>query len=226
VISVEVVKEGHLVAPTDVLAFWFGAPIVSEEDSIARVRRWFRCGDAFDAEVRGRFLGTIEAALRGELDAWSRTVSGRLALVLVLDQLTRNAFRGTPRTWAGDERALALANEALDGNLDADLPFEQRVFLGMPLLHAEDILAQRRSHARALHLRAVAPAHLRRLAEAGVEQTAKYLDVISRFGRFPFRNEVLGRVSTEEEVAFLATFVPAPTALQSGVSPGRHEAHA
>jgi uncharacterized protein (DUF924 family) len=201
--------------PKDVLAFWFDRPIASEEDSLARTKRWFRGGEAFDAEVRARFLGTIEAALRGELDAWSRTVSGRLALVLLLDQLTRNAFRGTPRTWAGDACALALANEALDENLDADLPFEQRLFLGMPLLHAEDVLAQRRSHARALGLRAVAPVHLRRIADAGVEQAAKYLDVIARFGRFPFRNEVLGRVSTDEELAFLATFVRGPAAMPS-----------
>jgi uncharacterized protein (DUF924 family) len=210
-----VAATAYVATPEDVLAFWFGAPVASEEDSIARARRWFRGGEAFDAEVRGRFLGTIEAALRGELDAWSRTVTGRLALVLVLDQLTRNAFRGTPRTWAGDACALALANAALAGNVDADLPFEQRVFLGMPLLHAEDLLAQRRSHARALGLRTVAPMHLRRIADAHAEQAAKYLDVISRFGRFPFRNEVLGRVSTQEEVAFLATFVAAPAALRS-----------
>jgi uncharacterized protein (DUF924 family) len=197
-----------------VLTFWFGAPIASEEDSMARARRWFRGGEAFDAEVRGRFLGTIEAALRGELDAWSRTVRGRLALVLVLDQLTRNTFRHTARAWAGDERARALANEALDG-LDADLPFEQRVFLGMPLLHAEDLPTQRRFHARAVGLRTVAPIQFRRIAEAHVEQAAKYLDIISRFGRFPFRNEVLGRVSTREEVAFLATFVAAPAAMRS-----------
>jgi uncharacterized protein (DUF924 family) len=200
--------------PDEVLAFWFGEPITSEEDALARTRRWFQGGGAFDAEVRARFLGTIEAALRGELDAWSSTPSGRLALVLVLDQLTRNAFRGTPKAWSGDARALALALEALDRELDAELPFEQRVFLAMPLAHSENLRAQTRSHARSLALRPLAPPHLRRIAEAHVEQTAKYLDIISRFGRFPFRNPALGRATTPEEAAFLETFVALPATMR------------
>jgi uncharacterized protein (DUF924 family) len=208
-----IVIETPVAAPQEVLAFWFGAPIGSEQDALARVRRWFQGGPAFDEQVRARFPGTIEAALRGDLDAWSGEVSGRLALILVLDQMTRNVFRGTTRAWSGDARALALATEALDAGLDAELPFEQRIFLGMPLHHAENVLAQERAHTRALALRPLAPPELRRVAETHVEQAAKYLDVIARFGRFPFRNAVLGRVTTPEEASFLASFVAAPAAV-------------
>jgi uncharacterized protein (DUF924 family) len=213
----ERIAAGYVATPEEVLAFWFGAPIASEDDAMVRLRRWFRCDEAFDADLRARFLGTIEAALRGELDGWARSMDGRLALVLVLDQMTRNAFRGTPRAWSGDERALALATEALDVGLDASLPLERRFFLGMPLLHAENLPAQERSHARALTLRPLAARELRRMAEGHVEQSAKYLDVISRFGRFPFRNAVLGRVSTPEETSFLATFVAPPAVMRSQV---------
>jgi uncharacterized protein (DUF924 family) len=200
----------RLATPDDVISFWFGPPIASEKDASERIQRWFRGGEAFDAEVRGRFLGTIEAALRGELDAWASRVTGRLALIVVLDQLTRNAFRGTPRAWSGDARALALALAAIDGGLDSELPFEQRTFLAMPLHHAEDLGVQNRHHARVLALRPLAPPQLRRLAEAGLEQATKYLDIIQRFGRFPFRNQVLGRASTPEEERFMQTFVAPP----------------
>src|SRR5439155_22905519 len=112
-----------IASPDEVLRFWLGEPIENADDAIARARRWFRGGASLDDEVRARFLPTIEAALRGELDTWTRTIRGRLALVLVLDQLTRNAFRGDPKTWSGDSRALRLCLEAIEGGLDCELPW-------------------------------------------------------------------------------------------------------
>jgi uncharacterized protein (DUF924 family) len=195
-----------LVSPDEVLTFWFGAPITDAADATVRVRRWFQGGAAMDDEVRARFLSTIEAALTGELDGWARTARGRLALVLVLDQLTRNAFRGSPRTWAGDGRAQALCREALAQGLDAELSWIERQFLRMPLLHAEDTAAQSQSCVLARRAAPEAPPALTRMAEAGVEQAEKYAAIIARFGRFPFRNQVLGRASSDEERIFLAEF--------------------
>jgi uncharacterized protein (DUF924 family) len=195
-----------LVTSEDVLAFWFGSPVRDADDAASRLRRWFKDGPALDEEVRLRFGATIEAALRGELDGWATSARGRLALVIVLDQLTRHAFRGTPRAWAGDPKAQALTLEAIERGMDADLGVFERIFLGMPLAHAEDLDLQRRSIEYGARIARTAPAHLAAVVEAGREQRAKYESIIARFGRFPFRNAVLGRATTSEESAFLADF--------------------
>jgi uncharacterized protein (DUF924 family) len=176
------------------------------EEAIARTRRWFTEGSLLDDEVKLTFGPTIEAALRGELDAWAAAPRGRLALVIVLDQLTRHAFRGTRRAWEGDGKAQLLAIEAIEAGMDAELDYMERFVLGMPLAHAEDLAVQRRSTEYAARVAATAPAHLFFLAEAQREQSVKYEGIIARFGRFPFRNRVLGRASTAEESAFLAEF--------------------
>jgi uncharacterized protein (DUF924 family) len=129
----------------DVLRFWFESPARDHEDARRKMRRWFVDGPALDAEVKARFLPTLEAALRGELDAWADAPRSRLALVLVLDQFPRDAFRGTPRAWAGDAKAQALCVDALDRGMDEDLDYVERAFLGMPLVHAEDLGLQRLS---------------------------------------------------------------------------------
>lgn len=203
----------EIASPDDVLHFWFGGPIADEADLLQRARRWFAGGEAMDDEVRARFGGTIEAALRGELDSWAEWPRTRLALVLVLDQLTRNALRGTASAWAGDARAQALCIDALDRGLDATLgPFE-RVFLAMPLHHAEDVALQARSRAYAERLSTELPA---RLADGHLEQTAKYNAIIARFGRFPFRNAALGRATTAAETEFLAGFEGPPRVMRAG----------
>jgi uncharacterized protein (DUF924 family) len=192
--------------PADVLRFWFGPPVRDLDDGMSRLRRWFIDGPLLDAEVKQTFGATTEAALRGELDAWSSDARGRLALVIVLDQFTRHVFRGTTRTWEGDRKAQSLAFEAIDRGLDAELDYFERTFLAMPLAHAEDLTLQRRSMAYAARVAATAPPHLARFAEVHVEQAAKYESIIARFGRFPFRNAILGRTTTAEEAAFLVDF--------------------
>jgi uncharacterized protein (DUF924 family) len=193
-----------IVSPDEVRAFWFGAPITSEEEAMARIPRWFTGDATFDREVTARFGPTVEAALEGRLDDWAATPPGRLALVIVLDQLTRNVFRDQPRMYAGDPRAQQLALQAFaDGTAAALAPVE-RFFLSMPLLHAEDLGLQRRLGEISAQLAREAPPPLARFAAMHQEQSAKYTSVIERFGRFPHRNQLLGRVSTPEEVAFLA----------------------
>jgi uncharacterized protein (DUF924 family) len=194
------------VQPDDVLAFWFGEPATTMPDLMVKIRRWFRGGPAFDDEVRAKFGQTTEDALAGKLDAWLAHPKGWLALLIVLDQLTRNIFRGNPRTHAGDPRAVALALEAIEsGRYDA-LGFEERGFAHTPLLHAEDLALQERFAELVTKFVASVPEAVRPGWSAGLEQSKKYLDIIKRFGRFPHRNEILGRQSTPEEIEFLRTW--------------------
>lgn len=190
-------------AAQTVLEFWFGSGTESPEEMMALGRRWFSGGAAFDQEVTQRFGSVVEAALRGELDDWAQTPRGRVALVIVLDQFTRHVFRGDPRSYAGDERAQRLALEAFDRGLDQGLSFFEKAFLAMPLLHAEDLNVQNRLAAILEGFGADVPPAYVGMYEAQVEQSEKYREIIRRFGRFPHRNEILGRASTAEELDFL-----------------------
>ena len=196
----------QVATPGDVLQFWFEPPADGPANPMAKVQRWFRGGPAMDREVIERFAPTVEAALIGSLDGWADTPRGRLALVIVLDQFTRNVFRGDPRTYAGDRKAQALALEAFDRGLDAELSHEERLFLSMPLLHAEDIAHQKRVGQIARELQRTAPPELAKMCAMHVEQSDKYTGLIERFGRFPHRNEILGRENTPEEDQLLATW--------------------
>ncbi|MTI43410.1 uncharacterized protein (DUF924 family) [Roseibium hamelinense] len=170
--------------PLEVLDFWWQAG----------AEKWFAGGAKFDQECRDGFLPTIESAQRGDLNAWQEMPHGALALILVLDQLTRNVFRGSARAFEADARAFDVATHAVERGFDQAFPRDVRVFFYLPFEHAEDMAAQEKS----VDL-------CRRL---GIEQFYHYalihMDVIRRFGRFPHRNEVLGRESTEQERAYLA----------------------
>ena len=174
-----------------ILDFWFGPPPRS-----ARAE-WFRKDPAFDATIRARFGDAIAAELGGAARGWRGGPRDALARVLLLDQFTRNAFRDTPRAFAGDREALATAIAAVDAGLDAELDRYERSFLYLPFEHAEDAAMQERSIAL-----------FRRLKDDTGEATPlewaeKHAEVIRRFGRYPHRNAILGRASTPEERAFL-----------------------
>ena len=180
-----------------VLDFWFGAPGSAEYGSARKA--WFAKDDRFDAEIRDRFGALIERALRGELEGWASTPETSLAQILVLDQFTRNAYRGTPRSFAGDARALAEASRMVGARQDEALPAFMRGFVYLPFEHAESLAMQD----EAVRL-------FTRLCDASPEQSSmldfahRHRALIERFGRFPHRNEVLGRRSTAEEIAYLA----------------------
>ena len=179
-----------------VLDFWFGAP--DSPDYGHKRKIWFTKDAAFDAQLRERFGALIDAAVAGELDGWSATPRGTLALVIVLDQFSRNGHRGSARAFAGDDKALALARELVSTGADRQLPtVYHRVFAYMPFEHAESVDAQRES--------------LRLFGELASEPdcadfhdyAVRHAKVIDRFGRYPHRNAALGRVSTDAELAFL-----------------------
>jgi uncharacterized protein (DUF924 family) len=190
--------------PEDVLDFWFGGePPTDEAALMAKVKRWYRGGPEMDREVTERFGGTVEAALRGELDGWADRPRSRLALIIVLDQFTRNVLRDQARMYAGDGHAQRLATDAFDRGWDRELAYVERLFLVMPLVHAEDVELQRRSVTIAKELAPQAQPPWDRMAGMHLEQSAKYLGIIERFGRFPHRNALLGRETTEAEIEFL-----------------------
>jgi uncharacterized protein (DUF924 family) len=175
----------------DVLRFWFGdAPVARAE--------WFRKDAAFDALIGERFGALIEQALRGAFEAWTDAPGTALARILLLDQFTRNVFRDTPRAFAGDARALAAARAMVTRGQDRALPPLRRAFVYLPYEHAEDGATQRES----LALHAALARDDASLANQEV-YAKRHAEIIVRFGRFPHRNLVLGRVSTDEELAFL-----------------------
>jgi len=189
--------------PEDVLAFWCGPPARSEDELLAKVERWFAGGTALDAEIERRFGADVEAALAGMLDEWARTPEGLLALVLVLDQFPRSIHRGSPRAFEGDAKAMDLVEDAHARGLDRALGWEQRHFLLTPYLHAERAEAHDRARDLFRHCLEQCPPLNRVAFAAGLEQAEKYRAVLLRFGRFPHRNQTLGRVSTPEEIEFL-----------------------
>lgn len=189
-----------LATPEDVLHTWYGPP---GSPPLERSWTWFQKDDAFDAELRRRFEATLTAATTGACDAWKATPRGRLALVILFDQLSRNMFRGTPRSFAQDGAALALTLEALDAGLDRELSLLERYFLLMPLMHAESVAIQRRSVAEFERLRADATPDVADVIERALDFARQHAAIVERFGRYPHRNAILGRPTTPEEAAFL-----------------------
>jgi uncharacterized protein (DUF924 family) len=170
-----------LASPADVVRFW----------SRAGYERWFGKDPAFDRTFKHGFLDAHVAAAAGALEAWRRTPIGALALMLLLDQFPRNAFRDTPRMFATDAAALRLADRALAASLDREMPAPLRSFFYLPYMHSESLADQDRSVA---------------LADAASRPWAvMHRDLIARFGRFPHRNPILGRPSTAAERDYLAS---------------------
>ena len=191
-----------------VLDFWFADAAAGREAAERRQRVWFSGGETFDQRCRDDFSASLDAAARGRLDHWKTSPRGRLALILLLDQFSRNIYRGTADAFGQDAQALALCLEGIELGHDVQLsPIERTIFY-MPLEHAEDRATQALSVQHFEALAAQAPAPLRALLQANVDYVHKHRDIIETFGRFPHRNAVLGRKNTPEEEAYLANDAP------------------
>ncbi len=179
-----------------ILDFWFLPP---DHPGHGQARmEWFRKDDGFDAQIRAYFGALIDAAIAGDLGEWDATPHGALARLIVLDQFTRNVYRGTPRAFAGDAWALALAVAMTQQGLDQQLPPMLRAFVYLPFEHAEDLAMQARAVELFQRLSQTQPGF-----ESMLDYAERHQEVIARFGRFPHRNTILGRASTSEEVEFL-----------------------
>lgn len=189
--------------PESVLAFWFGAPGSAVEVAGRQSKLWFGKSPANDQAVIDSFAATLTAATAGQLDHWTRTPRGRLALVIVLDQFPHHIHRDRPQAFATDPQSLALSIAALESGEDRKLAPIERVFLYLPLEHAESLDLQERSVSLYEQLAHEAAADERALFDGFLDYARKHRDVVARFGRFPHRNEILERPSTPDELEFL-----------------------
>jgi uncharacterized protein (DUF924 family) len=187
----------------EILDFWFGSDYVPEEGEPEFRKEWFIKDEAFDRRIEEQFAEDLERAIRGEYDDWAETPRGRLALIILLDQFSRNLFRGSPRSWSQDLLALKLSLEGIDKGHDLELGVVERGFFYLPIEHSEDIHLQNLSVEKFGELLEIAPEIAG--GENGLyDYAVRHRDVIEQFGRYPHRNEVLGRPNTPEEEEFLA----------------------
>lgn len=168
----------------DVLHFWF-------EESTPE--QWFTRDENFDRKIKQRFSTVLQKARDCELFSWRETAQGRLAEVIVLDQFSRNIYRDQPQSLAQDPLALALAQEAIARGLDQELTLKQRPFLYLPFMHSESLLI----HEKAVQL------YSQPGLDFQLDYELKHLAILKKFGRYPHRNSILGRTSTNEELEFL-----------------------
>lgn len=190
-------------APQQILDFWFPEKPKDETAAAAAMERWFQADPTFDEAIRISFGEAVSQALAGGFDEWREQPESRLALILLLDQMTRNIYRGSSDAFAGDERALALCREGLERGQDLGLaPFE-RMFFYLPLEHAEDMALQEKSVFCYEQLAGRSKPPYQDALASGLDYAKMHRDIIARFGRFPHRNKVLARTSTPAEQIYL-----------------------
>ena len=181
--------------------FWFGTLNAAGLCAPEHNKLWFAAGEDTDDTLRSRFGSCLEQAKSGALNSWAAGDRGLVALVVLLDQFSRNIYRGSAESFAADPAALALAQAAIDEGRHQQLPVIHRVFLYLPLEHCEDLAVQETCVRLFEEL-------VQQSGQPEVENFARYAvahrDAIAAFGRFPHRNEILGRPSTEQELAWLA----------------------
>ncbi|HEX6997220.1 MAG TPA: DUF924 family protein [Gammaproteobacteria bacterium] len=197
-------------AATEILEFWFGRAPPSPAALEQRMAFWFGAAPPDerrrrDEAIRARFGHLIEPAASGALAAWAQVPRGRLALIILLDQFPRNAFRGTARAFAYDTAALRLTLDGLEAKADVRLEPIERIFFYLPLQHAESLAMQDLSVAAYRRLLAEAPPAARSVFEETLRYAEDHRAVVARFGRYPHRNRILGRISTPDELAYLET---------------------
>ncbi len=187
----------------DILDFWFGELNAQGCSTPEHRKRWWTKSDAFDESIQHHFLDDYEAIVEGEREAWRNSARGALAYIIVLDQFSRNMFRGTPTMFAADELAREVCREGLDAGFDAELSFDERVFFYLPLEHSESMADHKLCLELFERLLDSAPEPLEADAKYYLDFAVQHRAIVERFGRYPHRNEILGRASSEEEAKFL-----------------------
>ena len=183
-----------------ILTFWFGHPTAKDYGQYRKA--WFVKNPDFDQQIRQQFLADYENAATGQYDDWKETPRNAVALLLLLDQFPRNLFRNQARSFATDSQALALAKNLVNRGQDKSLPAVQRFFVYVPFEHSEVLADQNRCVELMQTLIATVP-DMDEALKGGLDYAIRHRNVIQRFGRFPHRNEILGRQSTPEEHEFL-----------------------
>jgi len=178
------------------------------DDLAGRQKLWYGFDAATDLLIRDRFGALVDAAIAGSYRSWEHQALSRLALIVVLDQFTRNVHRGRAGAFDGDARALRLALDAIDHGMDREVDPIARGFFYLPLQHAEDLAIQERSVRMAERFDAECKAAFDNFSGDLAPYAREHRGIVARFGRFPHRNEALGRESTEKELAYLAGDAP------------------
>ena len=188
----------------EILQFWFADRELDEPTLDSRMECWFGSNAAFDAELQQIYGEVVDQALRGELDAWAESATGRLALILLLEQFPRHIHRDQPQAFAGDRKALKLCEQGVSSDAYKQLNALEQMFFFMPLQHAESIKIQKTSVKIYAALAARVSATLRDTFDTVAQFAELRHDIIAEFGRFPHRNAPLGRSNTGSEEAHLA----------------------
>lgn len=188
--------------------FWFGPNALDKESETKnrvknRMRFWFYQNSDLDAEILEKFAPLLDAYRNGELEHWKDDARSYVTLIVLLDQVPRNAYRGTPKSHEFDEDALLLAKAGVAMYLESKLSFSECLFLLMPFQHSENLQDQERSVQHFTALEGRAPKEIRKFFTEAREFAERHLEPIARFGRFPHRNSYLNRESTAEELAFM-----------------------
>lgn len=190
----------------DIHYFWFGelgdsAAVPSEE----KTQLWFGFSPQNDEEITNKYSNTLEDAAQGKLDDWKESVPGTISLIILLDQFSRQIYRKTEKAFIYDSKALKVAEDAVDNGIDKNMHFAEKIFCYLPFEHSEEEKMQRKSVALYGRLLERASEAQYQFANTCLKMAREHLVIIERFGRFPHRNEILGRESTEEEIKYLAT---------------------
>jgi uncharacterized protein (DUF924 family) len=176
----------RITSPDEIIDFWY-------DDDVSR--QWFRATPELDEYMRANYESVWRQASNGELDSWQSTAKGCLALVIILDQFPLNMYRGKAESFSTEAKAISVSKRAIERGYDRQLPSERLAFLYMPLMHSENIDDQNLS--------------VSKFEAAGLINNARFARhhraIVERFGRFPHRNEILGRISTQEELDWLAS---------------------
>ena len=186
-----------------ITAFWLGPALESPEAALARKDWWYRGGSAVDEEIRQRFGAQVDQACAGGLSRWEETGEGAFAMILLLDQFTRNLFRGTADAWKGDPRAFAIVNRAIDAGLDRTLHPVERIWLYHPFHHSERLADQDRGLELLRTLKEESPGEWQPYVGQSIQGWTRHRNIVAEFGRFPHRNLILGRESTPAEQAYI-----------------------
>lgn len=189
-----------------VLEYWLGAEMPTDASALSRQALWFQPSEDIDEEIRRRFGNLLLETLAGKLNDEAQMPLGWLAQIIVLDQFTRNAYRGTAKAFAGDAQALQLVRHGINQCFDIheDIPSVARIFIYLPLEHAEDLVLQAQSVVAFEQLAQEATPQTQQFFTAALDYAIRHQQVIERFGRFPHRNVLLGRASTHEEQQYLS----------------------
>lgn len=187
----------------EITAFWLGPALDSPQAAAGRRDWWYKGGKPVDDEIRARFGSLVSRACEGGLTDWPATANGAFAMILLLDQFTRNLYRGTPDAYLGDARAFEIVKQAIASKLDLDLHPVARIWLYHPYHHAESVTDQDAGLTLLNEILESAPELWHPYIQRSIKGWTRHRNIVARFGRFPHRNPVLGRTSTAEELAFM-----------------------